>query len=306
MPALVNARVRFLYLACCILWGSTWLVIKLGLRDLPPLLFAASRMSLAAALLFPFALRAGLLRLRRLDWLAIGGIGLLQIGIPYALLFAGQQWVPSGLSAVLFATFPVWLLLLARVILPNHLLRPRAVAAAGLGLAGIVVLELPALRGQSLGQGTATGGALIVGAAILIALANLLVRRSLAHREPILIAFVQVLAGAALLVCAAALERGRPPEWTPRALAAVAYLALFGTALTYLALFWVLPRLSVAALGAIPLLDTTVAVSLGALVLREPVGWPLVGGGALVLTGALLAGFVEPEPPGAGLPESSA
>src|ERR1700738_783890 len=207
MRALVNARVRFLYLTCCILWGSTWLVIKLGLRDLPPLLFAASRMSLAAALLFPFALRAGLLRLRRVDWLAIGGIGLLQIGIPYALLFAAQQWVPSGLSAVLFATFPVWLLLLARVLLPNHLLRARAVAAAGLGLAGIVVLELPALRGQTLGQGVATGGALIVGAAMMIALANLLVRRSLADRAPILITFVQVLAGAALLARAAALER---------------------------------------------------------------------------------------------------
>src|ERR1700730_2483460 len=146
MPGLVNARVRFLYVACCILWGSTWLVIKLGLRDLPPLLFAAPRMDPAAALLFPFAVRAGLLRLRRLDWLAIGGIGLLQIGIPYALLFAAQQWVPSGLSAVLFATFPVWLLLLARVILPNHLLRPRAVAAAGLGLGGIVILEVSAVR----------------------------------------------------------------------------------------------------------------------------------------------------------------
>src|SRR5260370_40407301 len=112
MRALVNARVRFLYLACCVLWGSTWLVIKLGLRGLPPLLFAASRMSLAAALLFPFALRAGLLRLRGVDWLAIGGIGLLQIGIPYALLFAAQQWVPSGLSAVLVAPFPFLPLLL--------------------------------------------------------------------------------------------------------------------------------------------------------------------------------------------------
>src|SRR5260370_35646422 len=107
MRALVNARVRFLYLACCVLWGSTWLVIKLGLRDLPPLLFAASRMSLAAALLFPFALRAGLLRLRGVDWLAIRGIGPLQLRTPYPVLFAPHQLVPPGLPAGACAPPPV-------------------------------------------------------------------------------------------------------------------------------------------------------------------------------------------------------
>src|SRR5258708_22026719 len=117
MRALVTARVRFLSLACCVLWGSTWLVIKLGLRDLPPLLFAASRMSLAAPLLFPFALRAGLLRLRGVDWLPIGGIGLLQIGIPYALLVPPQQCGPPGLSAVAFPPLPLLPLLLPPAVL---------------------------------------------------------------------------------------------------------------------------------------------------------------------------------------------
>src|SRR5262249_50806877 len=80
------------YAACCICWGSTWLAIKLGLRDLPPLTFAAARMSLATAVLLPFAIRAGVRELAGAAFWRIGAVGLLQIGIPYGLLFAAQQW----------------------------------------------------------------------------------------------------------------------------------------------------------------------------------------------------------------------
>ena len=99
------------------------------------------------------------------------------------------------------------------------------------------------------------------------------------------------------------MEGGRVAAWTPRACAAVAYLAVFGTALPYLFLFWLLPRIPVAAIGAIPLLDTTFAVFLAAVVLRERLEPTLLVGGALVLCGAALANFA-----GAGrletLPES--
>jgi drug/metabolite transporter (DMT)-like permease len=283
-------RVRAAYLGCCLLWGSTWMFIKIGLRDLPPLLFAGARMSIAAAVLLPFAARAGLRGYRRGAWGWMTFIGVLQIGVPYALLFAAQQWIPSALAAVLFATFPVWLAVVARLLLPDHALTSRKLLAALLGIAGVALLQVPALRGQALSPLAAAGGALVLAASIVIAFANVLVRKHLGPYPPIVIAFVQVLAGALLLAAlSAAMEQGRPAAFTASSLAALAYLAVLGTAATYLMLFWLIPRVPMSAIGTIPLLDTTIAVVLGAAVLREEVGWPLLAGGALVLSGAALA-----------------
>ncbi len=302
----MKARVRAAYLCCCLLWGSSWLFIKVGLRDLPPLLFAGTRMLLAAAVLLPFAAASGLRAHGRRAVGRMAVIGLFQIGIPYGLLFAGQQWIPSALAAVLFATFPVWLALIARLLLPDHPLTGRRVVAAVLGIAGIVVLELPGLRGQALSPLAAAGGALVLGASIVVAFANVLVRKELGPYPPIVTAFVQVFAGALLLLSLSlALERGRPASFTPTALFAIAWLAVLGTAVTYLFLFWLIPRVSMPAIGAIPLLDTMVAVTLGAVLLHEPLGWPLLAGGALVLSGAALANQVPaapaPDTPPAGI-----
>jgi drug/metabolite transporter (DMT)-like permease len=240
--------------------------------------------------LLPFAVRAGLRGYGRRSWGFLIGLGLLQIGIPYALLFSGQQWVPSALAAVLFATFPVWLALLAHAFLADHRLTLRTVLAALLGIAGIAVIEIPALRGQTLSPRVAAGGALVVTASVLVAFANVLVRKELSGLPPVVVTFGQVLSGALFLVAlASALETGRPASFTPRAAIAVAYLAVFGTVVTYLLFFWLFPRVPMSAIGAIPLLDTSIAVTLGVIVLREHAGWPLLFGGALVLSAAALA-----------------
>jgi len=273
------------------------MVIKLGLRDLPPFLFAGARMLLAAAVLLPFAARAGLRGYGRRDWGQVAFIGLLQIGVPYALLFAGQQWVPSALAAVLFATFPVWLVVIARFMLPGQPLTRRKIAAALLGMAGVALVQLPALRGQALSPLAAAGGVLVLAASGVIAFANVLVRKQLGGHRAIVITFVQVLAGAVLLLAlSGALERGKAVSFTPAAVSAIVYLAVLGTAVTYLCLFWLIPRVPMSAIGAIPLLDTTVAVILGAVVLGETLGWPLLAGGALVLSGAALANQAPSEP----------
>src|SRR5947209_7888360 len=94
-------------------------------------------------------------------WMRIAAVGLLQIGAPYALLFAGQQWITSGLAAVLFATFPVWLLLFARALLPGQPLTAPKIAAALLGIAGVGILQAPAMQHLSLGAQAALGGVLI-------------------------------------------------------------------------------------------------------------------------------------------------
>src|SRR5256885_11197385 len=122
------------------------MMIKIGLRDLPPFLFAGSRMMLASAVLLPFAVRAGLRGYGRRSWGFLIGLGLLQIGIPYALLFSGQQWVPSALAAVLFATVSVWLARLAHPLLSPHPLTTTTVLAAPLGGARITGSQSPPPR----------------------------------------------------------------------------------------------------------------------------------------------------------------
>lgn len=279
------------YLSIAVMWGSTWLFIRVGLRDLPPLLFAGIRMALAALLLSPLALRGEglsvLLRSRR----QVAVISLLQVALPYGLMFVAQQWVPSGLAAVLFATFPVWIAILSRFFLPEEVLTPRRIASALLGVIGVAVLEAPRIGALSSSRLLLVGSAVIILASMVVAFANIFARRHMIDLPPIVLTAGQSAFGGALLLAASLLaEAGRPVTLTPSAALSILYLAIFGSSLTYLGLYWLLPRISIAALGVLPLIDTTVAVTLGALVLGEPVGWPLFAGGGLVLAAAALAG----------------
>ncbi len=299
----MRARLLLTYAAVCVLWGATWLVVKWGLRDLPPLLFVGARMLLAALLLLPFALRGGVARVSAADWRWLLGIGLLQVTIPYGLMFAGQTMVASSLAAVLFSTFPVWLVLLGWVLVPGETLTPRKLGLALLGLLGVAVLQGGAAgAGPPEAAGSPGLGALLITAgSVSCALANVLVRRRGLTLSPVVMTFGQSLgAGVVLLLAAAALERGAPVAFTPRALGALAYLAVGGTVFTYLGLYWLIPRVSLLAIGTIPLVDTTVALTLGTLVAGEPLTPPLVLGAGLVLAASALSVRAEGPPATAG------
>jgi drug/metabolite transporter (DMT)-like permease len=291
------------YVTCCALWGSTWMVIKVGLEDLPPLRFAAVRMACAFALLTPFALRTGLHGLRGGAWRWLAMVGALNLGISFAMLFVGQRYVSSGLAAIFFATFPVWMVVLGRLFFPDQKLTLPRLVAGPLGLAGIALIQLPNLTGVSIDRGMALGGGLVILAAILIALANVLMRKRLVALPAVVSTWGQTGMGALVIGALMLLfERGEPAHWTPRALSALVYLVVFGTVVTYVTFNWLVSRLSLAAVGAIPLLDTLVAVLLGAVFLDEPLGWIEVGASVLILTAAALANL-SPEPASKAPPE---
>ncbi|HEX5748514.1 MAG TPA: EamA family transporter [Archangium sp.] len=299
-----RARLLLAYLACFVLWGSTWSVVKVGLQDLPPLRFAGVRMLLAGLVLLPFS---GLLRVRpgarTLGMLM--GVGVLQIALPYGLLFVAQQWIPSSWSALLFSTYAVWLLLVGRLLLPDQPLTPLKLLSAGLGLSGIVALQYEHLHGVGLTGLVLAGCVLTLVATVSISLANVLVRRSLAHVPTRLSVCVQTLSSSVLLLAAsAALESHLPGHWTPRALLSITYLAVGATALTYQLLFWLLARVPLAVIGVMPLLDTLVAVLLGVGMLGERVDASLLVGGALILSSAALANL--PSSPPAPAPSAPA
>jgi drug/metabolite transporter (DMT)-like permease len=295
----LRGRVLAVYIFCCAVWGSTWLVIKVGLRDLPPFTFAGMRMGLACLLMAPAALAAGRGRVPRgsLGWIAF--CGFLQIGVSYAFAFQAGLRIPSALSAILFASFPIFVGLFGHWLLPDEPLTPRAVTAALTGLAGVAVIQGPeVVRAISATPGPLfVGGLFILGSSVVSALANVLNKKHFAGVSPAQNVWGQTLVGAAfLLLLAGATERGAPLRWTATSVFSLGYLAVFGTAMTFAGLFWLIPRVPVAVIGTIPLVDMVVATLLGAAILGETLSARVFAGAALILAGVSLAARA----PGAG------
>ncbi len=292
MSSALRGRTLAVYCFLCAVWGSTWLVIKIGLEYLPPLRFAGLRMVLACLVLAPFAFHRRDARPNGRERAYMALAGFLQIGLFYALIFTAQQWIESGLAALLFATFPICAGVSAHYLLPNEPLTARTIAGAGLGLAGVGLIQGPAVvRALQADYGALLrGGGLVFCAAIVSAFASVIVKKHLGRVDPIVNVWGETLVGAAFLMpLAAFLERGEPARWTPAAIGSLVYLALFGTAVTFVGLFWLIKRVPISVVSTIPLVDTLIAVVLGAVLLGERLPARALAGGALILLGVVLA-----------------
>src|SRR3979490_2848533 len=134
-------KARIVWLILCCIWGSTWLFIKIGLADLPPITFAGIRFLLASLILtlMVLARRAAWPRTRR-DWILIVVVGILQFSLNYGLVFWGEQYISSGLPAVLQSSFPAFGLVIAHFYLPQERLSGARVIGVLLGICGIAVI----------------------------------------------------------------------------------------------------------------------------------------------------------------------
>jgi drug/metabolite transporter (DMT)-like permease len=290
-PRRPNARLALLVWLClCGIWGSTWLAIKLGLRDLPPLTFAGIRFALAAIILgIIIALRRERLPWAARDWRLLAYTGFLTITINYSLVFWGEQYISSGLAALLSATVPLFGLPLAHRYLAAEPMTWRKVAGVLLGIGGIAII----FSGEF---GTGGPRALwasvgIIGAALAAAHAGVLVKARGTHIEPVVLAGVQMAGGCIpLLIGGIALE-GNPLglHWTPLALASLGYLTVLGSVVAFLMYYWLIRHTEVSGVLMIPLVTPFVAVLIGVLFAGEPVGWPTVLGGSAIITGVGLA-----------------
>ncbi len=286
----MRGRALVLYALCCVLWGSTWLVIKIGLEDLPPFLFAAARMAIASLVVAPLAFRSGWPALPKGEWAWLSLVGSLQLGVSYAAVFFAERFISSGLTATLFCSYPILVIAFAHLLIVGERATALHVSSAALGICGIVLLEGPLIGPVRIDSEAALGLLLPLGAAATSALGNVLQKKHLGSVPLGVNLWAQTLIGAiALFALHGLFEEGQAAHFTPRAMAALLYLAVPGTVITFLALFWLLPRIPLALIGAIPLIDTLVALVLGALVLHETIGWRLAVGGGFVLSGAALA-----------------
>ena len=277
------------FVALCLIWSSTWLAIKFGLRDLPPVSFVAIRFIIAVAVLLAISVgRVRLIPPDRGDFKLLAWTGILMFCINYALLFWAELYVSSGLSAVLQATIPIFGMVFAHFIIPNEPLRGARISGALVALGGVAVICSRLLDFG--GLLAFWGGVGIVFGAAGAALSNVYLKARAIRLAPAMIAAWQMIFGLVPLIVAALLLDGNPLHfhWTPRAIFCLFYLAIPGSALAFLLLYWLLPRMSVTNLQTISFITPPGAVLFGWLLGGENFSlWSLIGGG-LVLIGVWL------------------
>ena len=277
------------FTALCLIWSSTWLAIKLGLRDLPPVSFVAIRFVIAVAVLLAISIgRVPLLPKGRGDFKLLAWTGILMFCVNYALLFWAELYVSSGLSAVLQATIPIFGMVFAHFIIPNEPLRGARIAGALVALGGVAVICSRLLDFG--GLLAFWGGVAVVFGAASAAFSNVVLKARAIRLAPAMIAAWQMIFGLVPLIAAGFLLDGNPLRfhWTGRAVACLFYLAIPGSALAFLLLYWLMPRMSVTNLQTISFITPPGAVLFGWLLGGESFSlWSLMGG-ALVLIGVWL------------------
>src|SRR5262249_25519927 len=156
------------WLVLCLIWGSTWFFIKLGLRDLPPFTFAGLRFLLASVILWSivFARRRPLPKTGS-DWLKLAWAGGISFALNYGLIFWGEQYINSGLAAVLQSMIPVFGLIFAHYYLPNERVTTRKLAGVAIGVAGVSLIFYDQVKIE--GAAALEGSAALVLSSVCVA-----------------------------------------------------------------------------------------------------------------------------------------
>jgi drug/metabolite transporter (DMT)-like permease len=283
-----DSRGVALYTLLCIIWGSTWLVIKVGYGGLGPFNVAALRFFLAGAVLVALVPILGARWPRgRTEWTLVTWVGILLFAADYGLIYWGEQFLDSGLTAIIFATLPIISITLAHFYLPGDRLTARKVTGALLALGGVVALFGERLR---LDASAAIPMLAIVASTVCASAASVATKRYGAAVHPAALNAPAMLIGAVVLVAAslAAGDGFRIPRDVPT-WSAITYLAIAGSVVTFLGFFSLLKTWSIMSLSFISVFTPAIALGLGILLLDErPTRLTALGGG-LILIGVFLA-----------------
>jgi drug/metabolite transporter (DMT)-like permease len=291
-----------------VVWGSTYLAIRVGDETIPPLVLAAVRYVVAGVIMFPVAMRqaasaaraagqggpSGRYRPRRSEWLGCAVVGILLLGANGAVC-VGETTVPSGLTALLIATVPLWLLGIDAAL--NHArLGLAPVAGLAIGLAGVGLLSG---LGGSRGGVSASGVVIILSAAAAWATGTIMARRVPTPASPALTSAMQLLTGGALLLVLAAAtgEFGsfRVSAVSDRSWLALGYLIVFGSIVAFSAYVVAVRMLPTPTVATYAYVNPVIAVLLGTLILNERVSVGMLAGGVLIVGAVVLV--VRRSPP---------
>jgi len=302
-----RAWIAFIVLG--LVWGGSFLFIKIIGRDLTPFTLVASRLTLAALTLWVFAV---LTRVRfPSGWKVIGGlilVGAIKNTIPFIMIAIGQQWIDSGVSSILNSSTPLFTLVIAHFALRDEHITWRNGLGLLIGFGGILVISSRSVTGVSIADWHALAGhVLVIVAASFFALTAVVTRKYFRDTDPIVMSVVTITAAAFFSVIVALLfDRPISLAMQPEAIVSLVILSMAGTALANYLYFYVIRAWGATRASLVTYVLPVIGLTLGVLILNEPLDWRLFAGFAMVLTAIYIVNAKKAAPQPATIPAEQA
>ena len=281
-------RTVLAFAAIYIVWGSTFLAIRVVVQTVPVFLAAGLRFAIAGLLLFLWIRLRGGARLSRLEWKNVSVLGALLFLVPYAGLFWAEKTLPSGVASVLVATIPLWTVFLEAIVFRAHRLHPAQWVAIALGFAGVVVVGT---GGNESGRRFAPLPCLaLMGSAISWSLGTVVSKRLKLPESKAMSSGAQMLAGGVLLLLFSTLAqefRPAPRLDVPAALALI-YLITAGSIAGFTAYTWLLGRMPATTVASYAYVNPVVALLLGHILGGEAISGQTLWGSAITVVSVIL------------------
>lgn len=277
-----------IYTITLILFGSTWVIVKIGLETVPPFTFAVIRFVIAF-LLLGLVFRIWRYRLPDIPQIRrkIFVAGFLMYGLNFLFIYVGQKEIESSLAAVLFATMPFFTGIIAHFLLPQERLTKQVVTGMLVGFIGTVTLfsNNLSLSGPVLGMLS------LLLSSFFCSWATVLIKRDLQEIPAAQLSILQIPAGLVVLIPPMLFELPIQFDISLSSVGSLLYLAILGTGAAFIGWYYILKRVSAVALSLMTFLEPLVAIGLGYLLLNEKLESHFLLGGALILAGVLIATF---------------
>lgn len=286
-----NLRITLAYILICLLWGSTWLAIRLGLDSLTPVFSAGIRFTLASiVILLIMKFKKIDLQTDSLSIKLYFILGFLSFVIPFGLVYWAEQFIPSGLASIIFAVMPFFVIIFSIIAFKEQKIMFAQIFGVMLGFIGIVVIFSEDLFLDL--SHDFFGMVAVLISSIMQAGIAVTMKKYGNHLNPLSMNFVPLLlAGITMVLFGLLFEDYSKNRFDLNAVLSVGYLAVFGTVLTFTTYYWLMKKINIVLLSISTFITPIIAVMLGWAILGEKFTSQILAGSSLVLVGILFANF---------------